>query len=320
MTRVALCLLLATGCTSLPRIEWDPAKRPARLDPEVVAEPEAEPERPSFAEVLREGDRMRDTGQVGRAAWKYLSALRLDPSNPLPSERLGLLHLSERDLERAQVTFEGALARDADSVTALCGLGLSFLYRGDFERALPPLERARMLEPTSTLAVLGLGTLHDWKGDHAAAQEVYLDGLTHAPRDAMLQNNLGVSYLLSQDFEAAARHLRRAVELSPDDEAGQNNFGLALGRLGRYDEALRAFRRGRDEATAQNNLGYVYYLNGDPANAIQHFERALAQNPDSKLPIIVNLRRAEDALAQAAERPDPADTDAGAGGISAVAR
>jgi tetratricopeptide (TPR) repeat protein len=72
-----------------------------------------------------------------------------------------------------------------------------------------------------------------------------------------------------------------------------NNLGLALGRLGRYDEALAAFRKGGAEQAARNNLGFVLYLNGSYDRAIGEYERALLLDGDERLPVLRNLRAAK---------------------------
>jgi len=53
-----------------------------------------------------------------------------------------------------------------------------------------------------------------------------------------------------------------------------------LAELGRYREALEAFRKGGNEAQAYNNLGCIYLEKGKFQKAITCFEKAIEINPD----------------------------------------
>jgi Flp pilus assembly protein TadD len=132
---------------------------------------------------------------------------------------------------------------------------------------------------------------------HDRAQKYYRQALAVQPRDYESLNNLGVSCMLTGDHAAAADAFRRAAALEPRDLAVQNNLGMALAGMEQYDEALEAFRKGGDEQGALNNLAYSYYLNGEFAEAIAHYERALVADGDGKVTILRNLRLAQEAFA-----------------------
>ena len=126
--------------------------------------------------------------------------------------------------------------------------------------------------------------------------ESYRRAASLQPRGYEALNNLGVSYLRTGEFAAAAEALGNAARLAPRDPAVANNLGLALGRLERYAEALKAFRRAANsDQAALNNLGYVHYLNGDYAGALEVYEQALLARGSSeqRLSVLRNLRRAK---------------------------
>ena len=75
-------------------------------------------------------------------------------------------------------------------------------------------------------------------------------------------------------------------------------LGLALGRQERYREAKRAFTQANDKKAAANNLGWVYYLNGDYERALRWYEFALLQPGDGQLTILENIETASRALEQ----------------------
>ena len=58
---------------------------------------------------------------------------------------------------------------------------------------------------------------------------------------------------------------------------------------------MSAFRSAGSEQAAENNLGYVYYMNGLLDDAIAHYELALQAQGDGQLKILRNLTAALDA-------------------------
>jgi Flp pilus assembly protein TadD len=93
--------------------------------------------------------------------------------------------------------------------------------------------------------------------------------------------------------------LKKAILMEHRDPAVHNNLGLALGRLGRYDEAMSEFQKGGDERAALNNLAYVYYLYGENDKAVELYEQALLVGSDDTVTVIRNLGKAREALFQA---------------------
>ncbi|MGH7288726.1 MAG: tetratricopeptide repeat protein, partial [Myxococcota bacterium] len=116
------------------------------------------------------------------------------------------------------------------------------------------------------------------------------------PDEAWLLNNLGVSRLIAGDWAGAEAALRVATELEPDDPAAFNNLGLALGRQGRYREALVAFQHAGSERAAHNNLGFVHFLNGQYPEAVAQYELALAADGGEARVVLENLNAALDVM------------------------
>jgi tetratricopeptide (TPR) repeat protein len=66
--------------------------------------------------------------------------------------------------------------------------------------------------------------------------------------------------------------------------------------MGRYDEALEAFKRGGEEPEAYYNLGYMYLSEGSAEEAIEAFQKAIEQSPQFYEKAHENLKRAESEL------------------------
>lgn len=248
----------------------------------------------SVEEILREADRLTRGGQIDRALAGYIEALQADPKSPIPRARIANLQL-RKDPERAEALFRDLAAEQPDLALAHAGLGLALLARDRLAQAEAPLLRATLLDPSLANAHTGLSVVYDLRGRHEDAQRHALQARELSPRDPTMANNLGVSYLLSGDFVSAEGALRAAALLDSNDPAIRNNLGVALGRQGRYDEALEQFLRAGPEQAAYNNLGYVYLLDRKLDEAIEQFERALRADGDQRLVVLRNLNAALDA-------------------------
>jgi|GEM_PF-2042517 len=269
-----------------------------------------EPEAPKAEDLLREGDRLRRSGDLPRAVWAYLRAQAMAPEDPRPRARIGAVRL-QVDPKRAEETFRELVASTEGSAAARTGLGLALIARQAWGEAAAELREAVARDETLAVAHDALGVALERAGDVEGARACYRRAAALQPRSHEALNNLGVSYLRTGEFAAAAEALEAAARIEPRDPAVANNLGLALGRLRRYGLALEAFRDATDsEQAALNNLGYVHYLNGDYAGALEVYERALLADgrPEQRLAVLRNLRRARRALdGEAPLVQDPAE-------------
>ena len=119
-----------------------------------------------------------------------------------------------------------------------------------------------------------------------------------------VQANVGYAWTLLyeaeidgyNDFETPLRVLEMIVERYPREETGHTTLGVALQRLGRFDDAEKAFQA----ALAINplfvetwqSLGIVRLRRGDLNGAVEAFEKALALRPEHP-DYLVWLARAE---------------------------
>jgi tetratricopeptide (TPR) repeat protein len=88
----------------------------------------------------------------------------------------------------------------------------------------------------------------------------------------------------------------QALKNEPALQKIDNNLGAALGKLGRYDEALEAFKKLGDEAKAYNNLGMIYMAEKRYQESITSFEKAIQLCPSYYAKANENLKVAQKAL------------------------
>jgi len=99
-------------------------------------------------------------------------------------------------------------------------------------------------------------------------------------REASARMQMGVTYLEQRNLPAAMRELTKASELDPENPEIDMTLGLAYqkrGDLEKAEEYLRsAIRKKPDYAEAHNNLGNLLSLKGKSEEAIQEYEKAVA--------------------------------------------
>jgi Tfp pilus assembly protein PilF len=168
-------------------------------------------------------------------------------------------------------------------------LGRQFLIDGNYNEAISELSLAASLDPKLSEAHNLLGVAYDKKGLGDRAKEsferaVKIDG------DADTLNNLGFSFYQSGNYRAAVDRLKRAAKLAPTDERILNNLGLALCRLGKIDEAYKAFARATGPLTGNLNTAKMLERFGREDDAIRYYEAARQIDPSNT----IALRRLAD--------------------------
>lgn len=187
-------------------------------------------------------------------------------------------------------------------------------YRaGRLEEAVDACRKVLTSNRNDATALYLMGVLH-WQLGHGKDAVDALQRAARAnPRNASLHLNLGVMLAVERRSEAALKSLERARDLGISDPAEIDRLGRALAECGALEAAADTLRRAphpaarayrawvlerlarTDEAVAEaqaalrldprqghawNALGLAAFRHGRHAEALQHFEQALACAPD----------------------------------------
>ena len=101
--------------------------------------------------------------------------------------------------------------------------------------------------------------------------------------DAETLNNLGFALYQRGNYRAAVDRLKRAAKLAPADERILNNLGLAYCRLGKIDEAYKAFARATGPVTGNLNTAKMLERFGREDDAIRYYEAARDLEPNNTM-------------------------------------
>jgi len=184
-----------------------------------------------------------------------------------------------------------SVRKDTSSASAKEHLevGREYLLEDRYNEAISELSTAVSLDPKLTEAHNLLGVAYGKKGFGERAKESF-ERAVKMEEDADTLNNLGFSLYQNGNYRAAVDRLKRAAKLAPTDERILNNLGLAYCRLGKIDEAYKAFARATGPMTGNLNTAKMLERFGREDDAIRYYEAARALDSNNT----IALRRLSD--------------------------
>jgi len=208
------------------------------------------------------------------------------------------LEAGRRDPARAGATWRSCLERHPVDPAVLQGASAFFDRRGDRASSLAALRNALEHEPTALGIRLALAQRLAAGGDLAAGDRLLLEGAEQTagpgPDDAATASGgaggsraghawqaLANFRQLHGDLEGARTALDRAIEANTGEEADNLRFqrGMLLIDLGHADEARAAQQEVVSPTLADLLEGRLRLGEGDPAAALEAFERAVRRRP-----------------------------------------
>ena len=160
--------------------------------------------------------------------------------------------------------------------------GREYLLENRFNEAISELSTAISLDPKLTEAHNLLGVAYGKKGFGDRAKESF-ERAVKMEEDADTLNNLGFSLYQNGNYRAAVDRLKRAAKLAPNDERILNNLGLAYCRLGKVEEAYKAFARATGPLNGNLNTAKMLERFGREDDAIRYYEAARQIDPNNTL-------------------------------------
>ena len=160
--------------------------------------------------------------------------------------------------------------------------GREYLLEERYGDAISELSMATSLDPKLTEAHNLLGVAYDKKGFADRARDSF-ERAVKMEEDADTLNNLGFSLYQNGNYRAAIDRLKRAARLAPTDERILNNLGLAYCRLGKIDEAYKAFSRATGPLNGNLNTAKMLERFGREDDAIRYYEAARTIDPTNTL-------------------------------------
>lgn len=195
---------------------------------------------------------------------------------------------------QARELLESARREAPDNPIVHLNLGIAAHRLGDLDAAEKAWQSVIGLDPAQSAAYLYLGQLARARGRVDSAVANFRNGIRNAPEDMDLRVGLVATLREADRLDEALREAKEALSVNADNVQLFNHMGLAYLDQGEYVLAKFVFQKarsipgGEDDPLLNANLGWTYYLEGDPDLALYRLEEARKLDPEL-VPTLVYL-------------------------------
>ncbi len=205
-------------------------------------------------------------------------AKQLNPDLPEVHFALGSAYSATGRNAEAISELKAALALSPNSDNGYIRLGRAYLDAGQGKQSLESAKKAVDLNPYYWFNHKQLGYVYAKLGQPGEARKEFQQEVAQNPSDVAGYNNVAATYLEEAQWSKAVPEIEKAVQLGPGYDE-YSNLGTAYYHLGRYGEAIAAYRRALtfkgNHPEGMRNLAEAYAQNGQHSLAEQNFTKAI---------------------------------------------
>lgn len=202
---------------------------------------------------LQNGSGHLSKGYYPEALGEFLSAVELDPGNPLAQNQLGLAYFMRGKVELAEKHFREALKLNPKFTEARNNLGRILIEQKKYSEAVNELKIAT-------------------------------NDLVYGEPEKILAN-IGIAYFNLQDYNEAEKYFKRSLQLRRKNCLVMAYYGRSLYELSSFDKAAESLDQAMDLCKAIN-LEDPYYFSalsylktGQREQAVARLEEGLTSFP-----------------------------------------
>jgi tetratricopeptide (TPR) repeat protein len=173
----------------------------------------------------------------------FHQALRVDDSNPLAHNNLGVALRKRGRLSEAIAHYDAAIRLKPDYPAAHHNLGLALLRVGRFDEAVIHFRQAMQMKPADAAIKNGLKTALDAQREMNETIAAMQRALEKTPDDPLLHYRLANLCHRNRDTPKAIRHYKKALALRPDFKEALNDLAIVFAVNGDYENALAALKQ-----------------------------------------------------------------------------
>jgi Flp pilus assembly protein TadD len=206
------------------------------------------------------------------------------PSDYRPLHVLGRLLIDEAAWASARDVLERATALDPKDCLVFNDLAVVHLEQREPNRALRALRRALDILPTCSLALNNLGVCYRMRSDELRARRYFLEAYRVDSRCVPAIHNLAECYIADKEYDSATAMLEDHLRLNPDDRHAKERLSWTFYCQKRLNDAIRVTRDLTDGGSpVYNNLALFYGAKNEWRTAIEMFERAITLDPSNTI-------------------------------------
>jgi tetratricopeptide (TPR) repeat protein len=170
----------------------------------------------------------------------FTTALRLNPMQDGAHHNLGVVRRDQGRFAEAAASFGAAIGIRPDFVDAWYNLGVAWQGMGRLKDAIFAYRRAIDIAPSRLEIRCALGGLLFEMGDYQAAATAYRAALAIQPDWPAALNGLAAAQSQIDD-EDSIETINQTIQKLPNNIYGYDLLGNVLRRVGRFDDAIKAY-------------------------------------------------------------------------------
>ncbi len=157
------------------------------------------------------------------------------------------IHLRMGEIDQAREQFMAVLDRQPEHEQARIGLANLQARQGEVEQAIETIQGALQHNPQSEELRMALAGFWRQQGKVDAALQELENIIVHNPQAWKAYSRLSRFHLARKNYEQAWKASRKCIEYRPEKSASSFcDLGAACTGMGRFDEAMDAFRKALD--------------------------------------------------------------------------
>lgn len=209
----------------------------------------------------------------------YERTLRFLPSTSRVYNNLGVEYLKRKEMQKAVIQFQKAIALNPRMCMAYCNLGRAYLETGNRQKALEAFFKAIEINPRYVAVYNEICNVCIEMGKNEEAIPFCKKAIELDSSIPTFYYNLGNAYDNLGKREDAIIQFSMAVRLDPDFIEAANNLASLYAERGEVDKAIdewnKIVRLDPDFAIAHFNLAVFYFQKKNYDLAIKHCDRVV---------------------------------------------
>lgn len=153
---------------------------------------------------------------------------------------------------------------------------------GNLGAALQTYEALYQANPVNAQVCHRLGVTKLRMGNVTEGVTYLMEADALDPDNAEIAGDIGYAYIQQGNFELAEQFLRQSLNINPSNKRNVGNLAMAVGFQGNMEESYTVYRTVMTDAEAHANLGFIYSQLGQTERSIEHYSKALDQDPSLK--------------------------------------
>ncbi|KLT67035.1 tetratricopeptide repeat protein [Pedobacter sp. BMA] len=225
--------------------------------------------------VTTQGRRINNDGR------QLLKLIRLRKIETIVNHAVQLY--DEEDYEQAAEIFHREVLKDIKEPEYFKLATSAYLMSRQYQLAVEVSDEHQQLFILDADDLANAGLAHSFAGENDTAVEYYLQAIKICPEHKYALNNYAFTLKNMAQYEQAIDIFDKAIIHYPDFAYAYSNRGLSKIMLGDHDSGLAdinySFSLEPENAFALRNLGIYHLQTGNPAQALELFEKARSISP-----------------------------------------